>query len=245
MYSRSPLLEIDISMTKSTASFITDAGVARGHVLERLIGLDTIGKPPPRLVSAGRGASHEAPAQKLLASEMAKCRDDTQANVPPLSWSVAGVHATFYREIKPYQRYEVWTRVLAWDDEQLYIASWFVRSGTFEGATKHVALMGEHGGQNEEVFGSVEARESVIAVVVSRTAIRSGSTVVRPVDIWSHRWLMGPDVEQHYGRRSAEILKAMRSGDEVGLMDLWVETVVSGGSIQILGEYSDIWSWCW
>lgn len=40
---------------------------------------------------------------------------------------LGGVTCTFKREIKPYQRYEMWTRVLSWDAKWLYTITHFVR----------------------------------------------------------------------------------------------------------------------
>ena len=42
---------------------------------------------------------------------------------------LGGVNALFRREIKPLQRYEVWTRILAWDEKWLYLVQHFVRKG--------------------------------------------------------------------------------------------------------------------
>ncbi|KAJ6256537.1 hypothetical protein Dda_8399 [Drechslerella dactyloides] len=44
----------------------------------------------------------------------------------PLYVALGGVVSLFRREIKPYQRYEVWSRVLAWDDKWFWIVSHFV-----------------------------------------------------------------------------------------------------------------------
>jgi len=47
------------------------------------------------------------------------------------SWSIAlgAVHCSFKKEIKPYESYEMWTRVLAWDRKWLYIVTHFVKKG--------------------------------------------------------------------------------------------------------------------
>ena len=42
---------------------------------------------------------------------------------------LGGVSCTFRKEIKPYQKYEVWSRVLSWDDKWIYIVSHFVLAG--------------------------------------------------------------------------------------------------------------------
>lgn len=43
--------------------------------------------------------------------------------------ALGGAHCNFRREIKPYQQFEIWTRILAWDRKWLYIISHFVKKG--------------------------------------------------------------------------------------------------------------------
>lgn len=40
-----------------------------------------------------------------------------------------GIQCSFRREIKPYQSYEIWTRILAWDRKWLYLVSHIVKKG--------------------------------------------------------------------------------------------------------------------
>ena len=43
--------------------------------------------------------------------------------------NLGGVACNFRREIKPYEAFEVWTRVLTWDHKWLYIIGHFVKKG--------------------------------------------------------------------------------------------------------------------
>ena len=42
---------------------------------------------------------------------------------------LGSVYCSFRREIKPYEGYQVESRVLGWDEKWMYIGSWFVRKG--------------------------------------------------------------------------------------------------------------------
>jgi len=42
---------------------------------------------------------------------------------------MGGVACFFKREISPYEKYEMWTRVLCWDEKWVYIVTHFVRKG--------------------------------------------------------------------------------------------------------------------
>jgi len=46
--------------------------------------------------------------------------------------ALGGVSCHFKREIKPYERYDIWTRVLAWDRKWIYLVSHFVAAGTVQ-----------------------------------------------------------------------------------------------------------------
>lgn len=45
---------------------------------------------------------------------------------------LGGVQCVFKREIPPYKPYEIWSRVLSWDDKWLYMVSHFVEMGAFK-----------------------------------------------------------------------------------------------------------------
>ncbi len=62
----------------------------------------------------------------LLASGMRKASQELGFRV---SIMLGGVSCNFKREIKPYQRFEVWSRILCWDRKWLYTISHFVRKG--------------------------------------------------------------------------------------------------------------------
>ncbi|KAK4238049.1 hypothetical protein C8A03DRAFT_15451 [Achaetomium macrosporum] len=44
---------------------------------------------------------------------------------------LGGAMCTWHREIKPYQPYELWTRVVSWDEKWLYVVTHFVKAGVF------------------------------------------------------------------------------------------------------------------
>ena len=47
-----------------------------------------------------------------------------------VSVALGGTSCVFKREIKPLQRYEVWSRVLTWDAKWLVLVTYFVKAGT-------------------------------------------------------------------------------------------------------------------
>ncbi|CRK48685.1 hypothetical protein BN1723_008132, partial [Verticillium longisporum] len=47
---------------------------------------------------------------------------------------LGGTTCIWRREIKPYQAYELWTRIISWDDKWLYVVTHFVRASKFKPA---------------------------------------------------------------------------------------------------------------
>ncbi len=45
---------------------------------------------------------------------------------------LGGVSCNFRREIKPYEGFEIWSRILTWDDKWIYVVGHFVRKGTLK-----------------------------------------------------------------------------------------------------------------
>jgi hypothetical protein len=98
----SPLLEIDFNLHKSNATFYTDLDINRIHLLSVLF--------------------------KSVINPSLKPGPTKDGKLGGLVAALGGVSCTFRREIKPYQKYEIWTRVLCWDDKWLYLVSHFVKA---------------------------------------------------------------------------------------------------------------------
>ena len=58
----------------------------------------------------------------------------------PLNIILGSVHTSFRKETKPYERYEVRSRVLGWDEKWLVIGTWFIRAAKGNGKSEEVVL---------------------------------------------------------------------------------------------------------
>ena len=99
--SRSGFLECDYNLHKSNSTYFSDFDVGR---LELLVSLCGYGIDQTKRELAKEGTEHFATA-------------------------LGGVSCNFKREIKPYEGFEVWTRILSWDNKWLYVISHFVKKG--------------------------------------------------------------------------------------------------------------------
>ncbi|ETI22740.1 hypothetical protein G647_06816 [Cladophialophora carrionii CBS 160.54] len=106
MSSRACQMEVDALGHKSNSTYFADVDVARAHYISTVF---------------GKGIE--------------RIRGDTSPNFlskrPRSSFTVAlgAVSCTFRREIKPYEKYDMWTRILSWDEKWLYVVTHFVSKG--------------------------------------------------------------------------------------------------------------------
>ena len=105
MNSRSPLLEIDYNLHKSNSTYFSDLDHSRTALVTKL------------LVSSLRQGSMNL---------------EKEGHKGPLNIMLGSVHTSFHREIKPYQLYEIRSRLLGWDKKWIIIGSWFVKPGKKE-----------------------------------------------------------------------------------------------------------------
>ncbi|MCJ1427312.1 hypothetical protein MMC29_005215, partial [Sticta canariensis] len=108
--SRAPLFECDYNFHKSNSTFFADLDVTRIHLLARLFrkGITKLRKTP----------------------EMVCGPDGVPAKGGKLMVILGGTHCSFRREIKPFQAYEMWSRILAWDQKWIYVVTHFVKPGS-------------------------------------------------------------------------------------------------------------------
>jgi Thioesterase-like superfamily len=102
MYSRSPLLETDYNLHKSNSTFFTDLDVSRTALATKLL-------------QPGMRAGSE--------------RLEQEGKTGSPNVILGSVHCSYHKEIKPYEKYEIRSRILGWDKKWLLIGSWFIRPG--------------------------------------------------------------------------------------------------------------------
>ncbi|KAK0726939.1 hypothetical protein B0T26DRAFT_636184 [Lasiosphaeria miniovina] len=108
--SRTSLLETDYNMHKSNSTYFADLDVSRSHLVTHLLG--------PAMPAVGDNARN-----KLVL--------DKDGNLVKGGFGIGlgAVFCSFRREIAPFERYEMWSRILSWDRKWLYIVTHFVAKG--------------------------------------------------------------------------------------------------------------------
>lgn len=157
--SRAPLLESDYYLHKSNSSYFSDLDLARLHTTMCLL-------------------KHGVPRGRLATE------DDLRRDPGlPGRWTImlGGVLCLFRREIKPYEPYEVWTRILAWDRKWCFLVSHFVRRGSGGGRKTGLA----------EASGDGEARD-IFASTLSKGVFKRGRLTIAPERVFEEAGLIPP-----------------------------------------------------
>ncbi len=114
------LLETDYNLHKSNSTYFSDLDTSRTHLVMYLLG--------PGVAALGRNTQ-----TRIVCSE----REDGQRVPMPGSFGVGlgAVFCSFRKEIAPYQQFEMWSRILAWDRKWLYIVTHYVVKGKVKPAS--------------------------------------------------------------------------------------------------------------
>lgn len=122
---------------------------------------------------------------------------------------LGGVSCTFRRAIKPYQRYEVWSRILCWDRKWVYIVSHFVKKGHVEpsGYTmqplknmvtgRGPAKTKANGDASRDSLGT-SSSPAIFASGISKYVFKTGRLTIPPERILEAAGLLPPKPPGHH-----------------------------------------------
>ncbi|RDW58050.1 hypothetical protein BP6252_13461 [Coleophoma cylindrospora] len=167
--SHSPVAECDYNLHKSNSTYFADLDVSRSHLVCCLF-------------QPGIDALQHNPARKLV----------TDAAGKPVKgrWGImlGAVHCSFKREIKPYEPYEMWSRMLCYDRKWIYIVTHFVKAGTVRPSSYILGDGSWFGGKNAlkrgaKVAGDADAeldQKAIFASALSKYVVKLGRLTIHP-----------------------------------------------------------------
>ncbi|KIV98436.1 hypothetical protein, variant [Verruconis gallopava] len=145
-----PMTEMDYNFHKSNSTYFTDLDISRTHLATAILrkgirGIKGEEGETFSLRNTPRAAGHKIreptsafntnPKQCSAMGARVMTEEDWYQKVTqpgPLFVALGAVTCHFHKEIRPYKKYEVWTRLLTWDRKWLYIVSHFVERGAFK-----------------------------------------------------------------------------------------------------------------
>ncbi|RKF80083.1 hypothetical protein GcM3_049029 [Golovinomyces cichoracearum] len=165
--SHAPLMEIDFMMHKTNSSYFADVDVARAHLLSTLF---------------STGIEHMRGGTGIFAYR----------NGAIFTCALASVSCSFRRELKAYEPYELWTRVLSWDEKWIYLITHFVRKGAANpkefslypeqnpGSRAPTEAEGEKLAEQRASMDEMNCHPGVMATALSKCVFKSGRRTVSP-----------------------------------------------------------------
>ncbi|KAJ5727034.1 hypothetical protein N7493_006061 [Penicillium malachiteum] len=149
------IAEMDMNLHKSNSTFYADIDISRIELLAILF----------------KDAITPLSARASLAPENAYSRRNRRR---PLIAALGGVNCVFRREIKPYQSYEIVSRVLSWDEKWVYIVSYFLKRSRTKKDTEIT-------------------EDRILASAVSKYVFKQGRQTVQPAEVLTNLGLLAGD----------------------------------------------------
>ncbi|GAP87067.2 putative capsule polysaccharide biosynthesis [Rosellinia necatrix] len=116
-------------------------------------------------------------ADNNRAALLTKLLSEGLATTGPSIFILAGVACKFRQEIRPFQAYTVSSRILAWNDQSLYVVTYFLKPGVRLPAEIDVL------GSPSAVLKDDKYRKSVFAVMVTKYVFKAGRRTVPPEEV--------------------------------------------------------------
>ena len=162
-------------MHKSNSTYFTDLDISRGHLLTCLLG-NGINKT--RLMGIeGQGEWKESKR---------------------FGFALGGVTCHFRRQIRPYEAFEIWTRVLSWDEKWLYLVSHVVKAGSVGGASSYRLQPWKKGDQSQSVSeGEKPTHSPIFASSIAKYVFKRGRRTIAPATVLEQAGLLPVPGERH------------------------------------------------
>lgn len=160
MDSTAQLMEIDFNMHKTNSSYFADMDIARAHLV------CTLFSEGIAYMRGGTGAI-------------------TNSKQPMFGLALGAATCSFKKEVKPYEKYEMWSKVLAWDEKWIYIVTHFVRKDAAK--PRSYTLYPQQndrksvgGGASPLVSDDAPPEKQLFATALSKCVFKSGRKTVAP-----------------------------------------------------------------
>lgn len=103
----------------------------------------------------------------------------TGSKEPIFGIALGAVNCNFKKELKPYESYEMWTRILSWDEKWIWLVTHFVRKNASK--PKSYTLYPQQKTQNQRGdHKDLDPRSCVVASSLSKCVFKQGRKTISP-----------------------------------------------------------------
>ncbi|KAI9858875.1 MAG: hypothetical protein M1824_004040 [Vezdaea acicularis] len=228
--SRTTLLETDYNLHKSNSTYFSDLDISRLHLMLCLF---------------------QKGCEKLGAEKW-------EGAYVPVKVYLGGVTCTFRREIKPFEPYDIWSRVLCWDRKWIYIVSHIVKKGvvkpkgyTFQpnkGKRWTDRLFAKAKSSNQQsaagshlqngISDGQPPHDAIFATSIAKYVAKRGRLTIGPERLLDAAGLLPPKPAQ--APDGSTNIGGSASVNELSSPAESVEPQLNSGTIGLLGE---VWDW--
>ncbi|KAI1204814.1 uncharacterized protein F4807DRAFT_465317 [Annulohypoxylon truncatum] len=159
--STAQLMEIDFNIHKSNSSYFSDADIARAHLVCTLFS---------KGIEQMRGGTAAY----------------TGSGKPLFGFALGAVSCNFKREIRPQEQYEMWSKILTWDEKWIYVVTHFVRKGAVKPKNYSLypeqfpgQILAEKSSSSDENC-DVGSDKVIFATALSKCVFKAGRKTVSP-----------------------------------------------------------------
>ncbi|CAI9631712.1 hypothetical protein GT037_002973 [Alternaria burnsii] len=246
---RTTLLETDYNMHKSNSTYFSDMDISRTHLFTALI------RNGIRKNSRLYGAKKNTVAGAVGATEGTRGKHMI---------ALGGISCLFKKEILPYKKYEMWTRLLCWDRKWFYLVTHLVKPGV--GQPESWTLQPWKKSKSNKDVDPEKLKGAVYATAIAKYVIKRGRITVPPeqalidadmVPMKPEGWVYQGQVPEEYEANGdvlpkaveakdwnwdvieAERLRGLKVAENFAAMD-GMHDFFDGGKDGVLGEYPDL-----
>ncbi|KAH7392858.1 hypothetical protein BKA66DRAFT_411520 [Pyrenochaeta sp. MPI-SDFR-AT-0127] len=245
---RTPILEMDYNLHKSNSTYFSDMDISRTHLFTAIIRNGI--KKNSRLYGAKKSAVHGAVG----------ATDGTRGKH---MIALGGISCLFKKEILPYKKYEMWTRLLCWDRKWFYLVTHLVAPGVGRPSSWTLQPWRKSKRASEHV-DKEKLMGAVYATAVAKYVIKRGRVTVPPelalldaemVPMKPEGWVYqaeplgnghikgnvddAPSKEWNWNIIEAERLRGLNVAQKFADMD-GMHEYFDGGKDGVLGEFADL-----
>ncbi|KAF5868753.1 putative capsule polysaccharide biosynthesis protein [Botrytis fragariae] len=169
--SHAPLMEIDLNLHKSNSSYFSDADVARTHLFCTLFS---------EAIEQMRGGTEAV----------------TGSKGPVFGIALGAVNCNFKKELKPYESYEMWTRILSWDEKWIWTVTHFVRKDSSK-PKSYTLYPQQKSDEDDEKRKELDPRAGVVASSLGKCVFKQGRKTISPEFMMKASGLLPDDLQKN------------------------------------------------
>jgi hypothetical protein len=215
-----PTNETDYNGHKSNSTYFADLDVSRTQHVACLLSHGI------RMSNAGTHPRLDIKSERVgVAVDGAPANDSTgvkhrqgKAKEPAYNIALGAVSCHFKREIKPYQRFDIYTRLLCWDEKWLYQVSHLVKPGVVQ--PDHYSMQSWRTGRKDSrsVCTSPNSlsdeegamfKDAIFATSISKYVVKRGRQTVPPELVLQTNTLLPPGPSEPPNENSRKAMSGM------------------------------------